>query len=75
VKLRKPENAELLKESRRRILDLLEGSIGDHPKWSFIRSRVLQIFGRDGLEKILHEDTDTDDQSRNGTDYETFSKI
>lgn len=38
-----------LQQGRRYLLDCLEGALCDSPKWPLVRSRVLTVFGRDGL--------------------------
>jgi hypothetical protein len=40
---------EYLAYARRNLLNILEASYGQDPSWTFIRSRVLQIFGQEGL--------------------------
>jgi hypothetical protein len=43
-----------LKSALRQTLDLLEAVMGHSPKWPFVRNRILRIFGRDGLERLLN---------------------
>lgn len=38
-----------IQQKRRYLLDCLEGALCDSPKWPLVRSRVLTVFGRDGL--------------------------
>ncbi len=42
-----------LKFARRQLLDLLQATYGHEPSWRNVRSRILKIFGRDGLESIF----------------------
>ena len=48
---------ELVEETRRcmaRVMDDCELELGDSPRWIFLRSRLLRIFGERGLEgKII----------------------
>lgn len=41
--------------TRRRILDLVESAYGETPKFPFVRSRLLGLFGRDGLEGAIQQ--------------------
>lgn len=41
-------------KARKQVLDLLQATMGHSPQWKFVRSRILKIFGRDGLEKIVN---------------------
>lgn len=40
-------------DARQRTFYLVEPLLGSHENWHFIRSQLLKIFGRDGLEKIF----------------------
>lgn len=37
------------------LLDILEHELGDHPRWPAIRSKVLKLFGNQGLTKDIEE--------------------
>ena len=39
-----------IKESRRELLDLLEIALAGSPSWPIVRAKVLEIFGRKGLQ-------------------------
>jgi hypothetical protein len=39
--------------TRTQVLEMLEEAIGDSPKWSYVRSRILGIFGERGLQGKL----------------------
>ena len=45
-----------IKVARKAILDLLESVYGHTPQWRKVRSQMLKIFGRDGLEKVFTRD-------------------
>ena len=57
----KPINLELenllaqIKKDRKDILDLFEVALGDNPRWGAVRSKILSLFGRDGLEGKVKE--------------------
>lgn len=55
-----------IKETRKELLDLLEIAIGESPQWPLVRSRILQIFGRKGLEKFV----ETQNKERYGKEEE-----
>jgi hypothetical protein len=42
-----------IRKARKLTLDLVESFLGTHSQWQFIRSRLLQIFGKQGLESLL----------------------
>ena len=44
--------SEYLDYSRRTLLNILEASYGHTEAWPFIRSRVLQLFGQNGLSRF-----------------------
>jgi len=44
-----------IKKDRKDLLDLFEVAIGDSPRWGSIRSKIMSIFGRDGLEGTVKE--------------------
>ncbi len=44
-----------IRKARKLTLNLTESFLGTHPQWSFIRSRLLQIFGEHGLESLVKE--------------------
>ena len=44
-----------LRNARRQILDMLQVAYGHEPSWRNVRSRVLKIMGREGLEKPFLE--------------------
>lgn len=44
-----------IKKARKLTLDFVESFLGTHPQWSFIRSKLLQVFGQHGLEVLLKE--------------------
>lgn len=46
---------EYLKYSRKNLLDLLEASYGQTDSWPLIRSRVLQIFGQNGIGRFTEK--------------------
>lgn len=39
-----------IKESRRELLDLLEVALAGSPSWPLVRAKVMDIFGRKGLQ-------------------------
>lgn len=39
-----------IRESRRELLDLLEVALGGSPSWPIVRAKVMEIFGRKGLQ-------------------------
>lgn len=39
-----------IKQTRRQLLDILDVAYRNGPQWPFVRSRILKLFGRDGLE-------------------------
>ena len=46
---------EYLNYARRNLLNILEASYGQTESWSFVRSRVLQIFGQNGLNRFSNK--------------------
>lgn len=40
----------IIKESRRELLDLLEVALSGSPSWPIVRAKVMEIFGRKGLQ-------------------------
>ena len=55
-----------ISSARRQLLDLLQAAFGHTPAWKGVRSRVLKVFGRDGLERLVNPDDDI--QAVNGVD-------
>lgn len=53
-----------IKVARKKTLNLIESAIGDSPKWPFLRSQILKIFGNQGIWKCL----DNQSPSRNYLD-------
>lgn len=53
--------------ARRNLLNVLESAYGHTESWPFIRSRVLQIFGRSGLGRYLQ----TPNKEKNNETKET----
>lgn len=39
-----------IRESRRELLDLLEVALAGSPSWPIVRTKVMEIFGRNGLQ-------------------------
>ena len=39
--------------TRKQVLDTIQTTYGHTPQWPHVRSRILKIFGRDGLESML----------------------
>lgn len=56
-----------IKKARKITLDLVESFLGTHPQWSFIRSKLLQVFGQHGLEILLKEVEQMDKENQNVT--------
>ncbi len=48
-----PDLENAVKKAQRQILDLLEAAMGESPQWPLIRSRILGVFGRNGLAGAL----------------------
>ena len=44
---------EEIAKARRHLMDILEAAFGEHPKWKYVRGRVLGIMGKDGLEAVF----------------------
>lgn len=61
-----------IKLARKQILDLLQATYGHEPSWRNVRSRLLKILGRDGLEQSFLQAEDTETRNT-GFDNE-FSK-
>lgn len=61
---------EYLNYARRNLLNILEASYGQTESWSFVRSRVLQIFGQNGLNRFSNKQKEIN----NGTE-EKSSKL
>lgn len=40
-----------VKKAQRELLDLLEVALAGSPSWPIIRAKVLEIFGRKGLQR------------------------
>ena len=47
------ELLELLSFYRGMVLDACEQELGDSPRWEFLRSRLLKIFGNRGMEEKI----------------------
>ena len=47
------EIQEAIKKTRKNVLDFLDVAFGSSPQWPMVRSRILQAFGRDGLDGIV----------------------
>ena len=58
-----------IKKARKITLDLVESFLRTHPQWSFIRSKLLQVFGHHGLEVLLKEVDQMDKENQNATIY------
>ncbi len=61
-------------KARKQVLDLLQATMGHSPQWKFVRSRILKIFGREGLETLIHgqehcEQCNHGKGADNGTDH------
>jgi hypothetical protein len=56
-----------IKQARKNILDLLEVSIGESPQWGLVRGKVMNCFGRDGLEGAVQELIDESNGRKNET--------
>lgn len=56
-------------EVRKQLLDILEVAFREHPKWVFVRSRVLRALGKSGLEGVL-ESALRQINKRTGADHE-----
>jgi len=54
---------EEVKRTRSRLLDLLDSAYCATPQWKLVRSRIMECFGRDGLEGHI---TDLIARSSNG---------
>ena len=54
-----------IKKARKVTLDLVESFLGTHPQWTFIRSKLLQVFGKHGLESLLIEVEKLDKEQNN----------
>jgi hypothetical protein len=65
--MNKPEIVFEIKKARKLTLDLVESFLGTHPQWNFIRSKLLQIFGKHGLEVLLKEVDQMDKENQNVT--------
>ncbi len=51
-------------KARKQVLDLIQTTYGHTPQWNHVRSRLLKIFGRDGLEGLVNGST-----TEHGADY------
>jgi hypothetical protein len=48
-----------IKLARKKTLNLIESAFGDSPKWPFLRSQILKIFGTQGLGKCIDNNNPT----------------
>ena len=63
--MNKPKIVFEIKKARKLTLDLVESFLGTHPQWNFVRSKLLQIFGKHGLESLLIEVEKMDKENQN----------
>ncbi len=58
------QDYQFYRSQRKQLIDALQVGCGHLPNWEQIRSRVLKIMGRDGLESIFLEAETAAEQRR-----------
>lgn len=64
-----------VKRARKRTLDLIETAYGATSNWPFIRSQILNIFGKNGLESVLLSSSDYQERKHGYKKEQSYKTI